>query len=253
MSGLVVRKGRSVILYDDELSPDPPPQSLFDADAWRDAEKAGGVSRGTVRYIRHRGQDWVLRHYHRGGLVGRFIDDGFIWLGEERTRCFREWRLLDRLRHQGLPVPRPVAARYTRTGLAYRQDLVTVRLPGAEPLAVRLAREGGDEPLWTAVGELVGRFHAHGVWHADLTAHNLQVDRGDALWLLDFDRGRLRGPGSAWRRRNLARLRRSLEKVSRSSPIGFGEAQWEWLMQGYRAAPAADLRRKGQAAAKAGP
>lgn len=253
MSGSVVRSGRSVILYDDELTGGTPSDTLFDAEAWSGAPTADGVSggRGTTRYIRHRGQDWVLRHYHRGGLIGRLFEDGFVWLGEQRTRCFREWHLLDELRRRGLPVPRPVAARYSRQGLIYRQDLVSLRIPDAEPLSTRLVREGGEERLWRAVGELVGRFHAHGVWHADLTAHNLQIDRADRIWLLDFDRGRFRGPGAAWRRRNLARLRRSLAKISRSSPAGFGERQWRWLMEGYGEAPAAGIRRKDQAAAKA--
>ena len=42
-------------------------------------------------------RQWVLRHYYRGGPIGRLLDDQFLWLGEDRTRCFREWRLLARL------------------------------------------------------------------------------------------------------------------------------------------------------------
>jgi 3-deoxy-D-manno-octulosonic acid kinase len=62
------------------------------------------------------------------------------------------------------------------------------------------------------------------------------VGRGDIVWVIDFDRGRLREQGS-WASRNLRRLRRSLVKISRELPSGrFSDEAWEWLMAGYRAA-----------------
>src|SRR5690606_15004626 len=128
--------------------------------------------------------------------------DGFLWPGESHTRCFREWRLLRHMMMLGLPVPRPVAARYHRRGIIYTQDLITVRIPDVEPLSTRLARKKAERETWTAVGACVARFHAAGVWHADLTAHNLQIDTGDRIFLLDFDRGRLRAEGGRWRRQN---------------------------------------------------
>jgi 3-deoxy-D-manno-octulosonic acid kinase len=51
--------------------------------------------------------------------------------------------------------------------------------------------------------------------------------------LLDFDRGRLRRPGS-WRQANLARLYRSLKKIAATRPeVGFRPDDWTALMQGY--------------------
>ena len=50
-----------------------------------------------------------------------------------------------------LPVPRPIAARYTRSGLAYRADLITEELPSRLTLAQALAAR----PLDPA--ELAGR------------------------------------------------------------------------------------------------
>jgi 3-deoxy-D-manno-octulosonic acid kinase len=54
------------------------------------------------------------------------------------------------------------------------------------------------------------------VQHADLNAHNIMLGENGEVWLLDFDRGRLRTPGS-WRGRVLDRLARSLAKISNGS------------------------------------
>ena len=54
--------------------------------------------------------------------------------------------------------------------------------------------------------------HATGSNHADLNAHNLLFDAAGKGWLIDFDKGELRIPATAWRERNLRRLRRSLLK-----------------------------------------
>ncbi|HEU4516972.1 MAG TPA: lipopolysaccharide kinase InaA family protein, partial [Steroidobacteraceae bacterium] len=47
--------------------------------------------------------------------------------------------------------------------------------------------------------------------HADLNARNIMLGPQLEVWVLDFDRGRLRRPG-AWSRRVLDRLARSLAK-----------------------------------------
>ncbi len=179
------------------------------------------------------GASWVLRHYRRGGLVANLLDDGYLWTGAARTRSFAEWRLLRRLREWELPVPQPVAARYVRTGFTYRADLITVELPVRQTLASLLS--AGPLPLatWSAVGRCIHRFHARGVQHADLNAHNLLLRaEGDAVYVLDFDRGRLRRRG-AWEQRVLARLRRSLLKVTADLPHDrFGDEQWHALLAG---------------------
>lgn len=236
MTGRVTRTDGSAILYEDGLLVDPPESRLFDAETRGSmpptAALAGG--RGIARVIRHGHQEWVLRHYHRGGAIRHLLVDRFMWLGEENTRCFREWRLLDTLVRLGLPVPRPVAARYRREGAFYRQDLITVRIPNAESFAQRLGRQGASPDVWASVGQCIARFHAAGVWHADLNAHNVQIDAADRVYLLDFDRGRIRRDHAAWPRRNLQRLERSLRKIGDRSEIAFSPREWDWLLAGYR-------------------
>ena len=179
---------------------------------------------------------WVLRHYRRGGLVGRVVHDRYLWTGLERTRAFSEWRLLHTMTNRGLPVPAPVAARVERQGLTYRADLVTVKLPGAVSLATRLTATPVQAVPWPTVGATLRRFHDAGVCHADLNAHNVLLDDGDSVYLLDFDRGRLRAPG-AWRQDNLRRLRRSLDKIGAQAgrPI-YGADDWAALTGSYSSA-----------------
>jgi 3-deoxy-D-manno-octulosonic acid kinase len=197
--------------------------------------------RGAAWFVGPSSDAWVLRHYRRGGFIARLSLDRYIWAGEERVRSMVEWRLLEHLVSLGLPVPKPVAARYQRVGLSYRCDLITWRIPGAQPLseAIKLAALG--KATWRAVGAVVARVHhcgPHevGVDHADLNAHNILIDGRGVVSVIDFDRGRLRTSGS-WRPGNLQRLRGSLLKISRHLPPDrFTAAMWDGFMAGYQSA-----------------
>ncbi|HET9693259.1 MAG TPA: 3-deoxy-D-manno-octulosonic acid kinase [Steroidobacteraceae bacterium] len=230
----LARIAGGAMLYDASRL-DHPDAAVFEPEYWqaRGALQAARGGRGTVAFVRTAdGEPWVLRHYRRGGLVARLFDDGYLWTGASRTRSFAEWRLLRQLRAWNLPVPQPVAARYLRHGLTYRADLITVELPVRQTLAAVLTEAPLPPARWTAVGRCVGRLHAHGVQHADLNAHNLLLGERDAVYVLDFDRGRLRRRG-AWEQRVLARLRRSLLKVTSDLPRDrFGDEQWRTLLAG---------------------
>jgi 3-deoxy-D-manno-octulosonic acid kinase len=94
--------------------------------------------------------------------------------------------------------------------------------------------------VWAAAGAIIARLHGAGADHADLNAHNVlcgtDAESAASISVIDFDRGRLRQPGT-WRQGNLARLRHSLEKISSGLPAGrFSPREWAWLEQGYAAA-----------------
>jgi 3-deoxy-D-manno-octulosonic acid kinase len=229
---VLARGAGGAMLYDASCLGQPV-HEVFDPGYWRraDALESARGGRGTVAFIRTpQGQRWVLRHYRRGGLVARLAGDRYLWQGEDDTRSFREWRLLRQLRAWGLPVPQPVAAQYQRAGLVYRADLLTAELPVRRTLAQALQDAPLQPSSWAAVGDCVGALHARGVQHADLNAHNLLLGPADEVYVLDFDRGLVRARGP-WEAGVLARLRRSLLKVTAGLPSDrFGDEQWRQLL-----------------------
>src|SRR5688572_13334576 len=160
---------RGAILFDPERVAVPGDQ-LFDPGHWHAqgalTEQAGG--RGSIQYIDNDAHRWVMRRYLRGGMAARFARDRYLWLGEKRSRSFRELRLL---------------------------------------AAGRM-----DDARWAAIGRCLRHFHDAGVQHADLNAHNIMLGEKREVWVLDFDRGRLREPGH-WSAGVLDRLARSLAKI----------------------------------------
>ena len=227
----------SVILYDarrlEHVS-----DNWFQESYWRTTGKVFGEAsgRGSVVFVRHGDDAWVLRHYHRGGFVGRSIRDRYLWCGVEQTRAFREWRLLSELRERGLPVAPPIAARVRRHGLGYTADIITEYINDSRSLESMLS--DGDAMLeqWELIGRTLRRFHDHGVDHTDLNARNILVDDKRQVFLVDFDKGELRGSGS-WREENLRRLQRSLRKVALETGSAFDSSGWRALEQGYQPAP----------------
>lgn len=214
-------------------------EALFDPEFWaaRGSVTATSGGRGAAWFIACGERHWVLRHSRRGGLLAPLTGDRYVWLGESRVRSFAEWRLLHALAGRGLPVPKPVAACYRRSGLVYRCDLITERIRHTRPLSEALADRALPQETWTEVGAVIARLHRAGADHADLNAHNVLCGFGVAnagsISVIDFDRGRLRQPGD-WQQSNLARLKRSLVKISQSlPPERFTQREWTWLEAGY--------------------
>jgi 3-deoxy-D-manno-octulosonic acid kinase len=236
MTETVDKTQNGAILYDRqvirEISDD-----RFQASGWLHAEPVTGslrsAGRGNTMFVGNVPRQFVLRHYLRGGLLGKVVRDLYVWTGEDGTRPFAEWRMLAKMADSGLRVPRPAAARYCRKGPFYTADIITVRIPNVVPLSEYIAGDAPAERFWQSLGAAVQVFHEKGVCHADMNAYNLQIDNDGDLWMLDFDRGRLLPPGP-WQQQTLARLHRSLQKIVSLEPrLHFRQLNWEQFLEGY--------------------
>ena len=231
----VLTRGRAAIVYDGRQGRKITPQ-MFDPEFWRESGAVVGEAsgRGVTLYVDANPEQWVLRPYRRGGMFARLVQRTYLFNGQSRTRCFREFAVLARLHDLGMPVPRPVGAWFERSGPFYRAALLTVRIADTETLAERL-RSGPLAPeKWLAVGRCLRGFHDVGLCHADLNAHNILIDGDDRIFVIDMDRAQFRSEGGAWQRSNLARLRRSLNKVSVEEGAEFGgDGDWAALEAGY--------------------
>ena len=235
MKAVEVKNNNRYILYDAACIENPDSFG-FDADYWASQDAIIGFAegRGTTFFVQYAGEDYVLRHYRRGGFIARLSPDQYVWTGLQRTRAWREWRLLAQMREMDLPVPQPVAVQVVRNGMTYSADIMTRRISHTTTLAEELERHALSEDTWQELGRMIRRFHHHGVWHADLNANNVLIDTENRIYLIDFDRGRLRQPARQWQQANLDRLKRSLLKLqSHTESFYFAESDWETLLAGY--------------------
>jgi len=232
----VERTKNGAILYDKAII-NQISAERFTAEGWLHAEVLTGslrsAGRGNTMFVGNVPRQFVLRHYRRGGLLGKLVRDTYVFSGEDLTRSFMEWRLLDKLAANNMNVPRPAAARFVRRGTFYTADLITVRIPDVVSLSQYIAAEDRAEAFWQALGAAIWKFHEAGVYHADMNAYNVQVDKDGDIWMLDFDKGALLPPGP-WQQETLSRLHRSLEKVLDLDPkLHFRATNWEQLLEGY--------------------
>jgi len=143
------------ILYDKAII-NQMSEERFTPEGWLHAElltgslRSGG--RGNTMFVGNVPRQFVLRHYMRGGLVGKVVRDTYIFSGADKTRSFMEWRLLDKLASNNMRVPRPAAARYTQRGTFYLADIITVRVPDIVPLSQYIADHDPNEAFWNSVG-----------------------------------------------------------------------------------------------------
>lgn len=224
----------TVIWYDAAVLASMEPR-LFEPDWLRDKGSLLGSAQGRneAYFLHYSGIDMVLRHFRRGGLVGKLNRDRYIRRAVCKGRAMREFMLLAWMRRQGLPVPRPIAARHRPSGLFYRADLITERVPDALPLAEVLQEGALPERNWTAIGSVIRQLHDLGVHHADLNCRNILLDVCEQVWLIDFDKCKRREP-NGWMKRNLARLLRSIEKEKRMQErFNWVSEDWSALLSGY--------------------
>ncbi|MGD8175985.1 3-deoxy-D-manno-octulosonic acid kinase [Marinimicrobium sp. ARAG 43.8] len=209
----------------------------LDPEAWGlSAQPVAEGGRGAAWFLSGPRGEWVLRHYRRGGLPARLLKQRYLFLGRHRVRAVREFRLLESLHHQGLPVPRPVIAGYERGLFSYRAAIIVERLPDTRPL---LSFQSPDDAVhWSAAGRCIRRFHDAGVFHADLNPANILIQTSTGkVFLIDFDRGcqhHHHRPDTGWKQANLRRLSRGVHKYWPETAKPQAEQLLQALLRDYR-------------------
>lgn len=207
---------------------------------WQQQQAVVGQSTGrnTVYFVESEtGQQWVLRHYYRGGFIGKFNKDWFWQVPLAQSRALAECRMLQRMRLLGLPVPEPIAGEYQARGWGYSANILIARIVRAQDLFHLLRQRALTQAEWQALGRCIARFHQAQVWHSDLNCHNILLDDAGQFYLIDFDKCGFRKAGE-WQAATLARLERSFLKEQAKYPqeFAFANEHWQWLLQGYQAA-----------------
>lgn len=185
---------------------------------------------------------WVVRHYHRGGAVARWLHDRYVAVGEARPLA--ELRTSLEVSRRGIATPTVVAGAVYPAGVFYRADLVTEEIPGGVDLAGVLfgetpgpAGRGPAERLdaLAAAGTLVRSLAEAGVRHPDLNAGNVVLQAGATglrAWVVDLDGCALgtASPAAAGSMRR--RLERSLRKLGARTARPLETEAWETLRAG---------------------
>lgn len=231
----------------------------FNAPFWHLKQAVTGTSggRNTVWFVNPAAvltdsneEQWVLRHYYRGGLPGKFIRKKFFFTGLEHTRAVAEFELLKTMQGLKLPVPKPIGAYVLNKGLTYQASILVARIEGSQDLGRWLLQQRLSHRDWQQVGATIKRFHQAQVFHSDLNCKNILWRKNEgSAYLIDFDRCYIkaknttqRGANAAfaksWQGKNLARLQRSFAKEqqqAKANKLAFHwtPADWDALLRGY--------------------
>lgn len=247
----------TVIWYDESQVNDVPQMQWFEPEYWAQQGKVSGKAKGrsSAYFIATSPSAWLLRHYYRGGLVGKINKDRFKREPIDQSRAMAEFALLQRMRQLQLPVPEPIAARFEKAPWwGYRADILVKVIPGATDVFTSLQQQPLTTEQWRELGATIKQLHQAGIYHSDLNCHNLMIDSTQKVWIVDFDKCEERDAG-AWQQANLARLLRSLVKeknkasaagtsfycfaaeAAETQPLSTAAAElnadWQTLLNGY--------------------
>ncbi len=129
----------------------------------------------------------VVKHYFRGGLVRYISKRRYLKWG--KTRCQKEFELLQKVRRLGINAPEPIAFAY-RGVLFYQGWLITREIQHHQTL-VQISH-ANEQHVRRVMKEVVGHVSTlikNSILHPDLHPGNVIVDNQNQVYLLDFDKG----------------------------------------------------------------
>lgn len=222
-----------VMLFDEEHFPAPSAQ-MFTGQYWQAQNAITGQAegRGTTYFFQYDKSEYVLRHYRRGGLIGKVLSDQYIYTGIEQSRPWQEFKLLQHMQTLNLACPTPVAAMVNRSSFYYQGDIISTKIPNAQDLHNVLLEGELTADVWQKIGQTIAEFHNQQIYHHDLNIHNIMLDAEHRVWLIDFDKCSVKH-GNKWKKANMTRLKRSFEKEKKLHHIQWQPFDWRMLMSTY--------------------
>ena len=231
MSNLLIQDNENIIIYADDLIKDIN-RDFFEANQWlqNKSDDVNVFGRGEAIFFRHQNLKCVLKHYYRGGILGRYIRDRYLWTGIDGSRSIREFRRLKELSEMGLPVPKPIGARVKKSGATYTADLITIEIENSKTLSELIIDDDVDNNVWKSIGKCLHLFNNKEIYHPDLNTNNILIDDELNVYLIDFDTSSRLHQKISSKRSTLDRFHRSLKKTFKNSNKKFLESDWNIIL-----------------------
>ena len=166
-------------------------QHYFDIDyiknSCTDIKTRGGRGQ-TLLFTNKAAHSLVLRHYFRGGLMGKFFKDYFFIFEKHSHRAFDEYNLLNFMHKNGLNVPKAIIAREIYCGLYLRQDIVIEQIKNSNDLANIICERHLTNIELENIGKCINKMFSLNIDHTDLNLRNILLDDNGKVYLIDFDK-----------------------------------------------------------------
>ena len=231
MSNLLIQDNENIIIYADDLIKGIN-EDFFEANKWLQSKNSDLTysGRGETIFFEYQNLKCVLKHYFRGGILGGYLKDRYLWTGIDGSRSIREFRRLEELSAMGLPVPKPIGARVKKSGATYTADLITIEIENSKTLSELIIDDDADNNVWKAIGKCLHLFNNKEIYHPDLNTNNILIDDELNVYLIDFDTSSSLHQKISSKSNTLDRFHRSLKKTYKNSNKNFLESDWNIIL-----------------------
>jgi len=168
--------------------------------------------RGKALELEYGGKSYFLKHYIRGGFVAKISYDRYIFNSLASTRAVKEYNFLNTMNDKGLPVPKAAALQVITNHFTYKADLITCKIENEGTLYEFIKDNKMTKALWNALSTTIEKFYQENVYHSDLNAKNIIIDKDNNFFLLDFDNSYFFYDKKLFTK-SMFRLERSLKKI----------------------------------------